>query len=161
VRRVLGTEVGEYLPALGLLLLTLGYLWIGHGYKPAVRAFPVGVAWVMVGLLALDLISRSATRPGRALLRWLNPAAGADQQPRPAARQVAAVLWVAGFAALLMLVGILDAVPLFVFASLRFRARRGWGACVLGAAGATFFVWVLFSVLLRLSLYPGLLFGGD
>ena len=159
MKRILGTPIVDYLPAFGLLLVTAGYLWIGSGYKPEVRAFPVGVAWVMVALLALDLATRTGTRAGRALLRWLNPAA-AEPQVQPPARQIAAVLWVAGFAALLLIVGILQAVPLFVVAALRFRARLGWGACVLGAAGATFFVWVLFSALLRLSLYPGLIFGG-
>lgn len=160
MKRILGTPVTEYLPAFGLLLVTLAYVWIGYGYKPLVRAFPVGVGWIMLGLLSLDLASRTRTRLGRALLHWLNPTAEAERPTRPLAREAAAVGWVAGFAALLVLVGILGAVPLFVFAALRWRGRRGWGACLLGAAGATFFIWVLFSALLRLALYPGLLFGG-
>lgn len=161
MRRILGTPVIEYLPAFGLLLLTFWYLWLGYSYKPEVRAYPVGVAWVMVGLLALDLASRTGTRLGRALLHWLNPATDAAREKRAQARQVDAVLWVAGFTALLVLVGIVGGVLIYVFAALRFRARRGLGACLFGAAGATLFIWALFSELLRLSLYPGLLFGGD
>ncbi len=157
---LLGSPLRQYLPALGLLAATAAYLWIGYGYKPEVRAFPVGVGWVMMALLALDLAARTGTRPGRALRRWLNPAADTDRTVLPLGRQLAAVLWVAGFAALLLLVGVLAAVPIFVFGSLRQRARRGLAACLGAAAGATLFVWVLFSVLLRLALYPGLLFGG-
>lgn len=160
MRRLLGTPIAAYVPAFGLLLVTIGYLWIGYGYKPEVRAFPEGVAWVMVVLLLLDLASRTETAAGRALLRWLNPAASTEPPPQPVRQQIAAVLWVAGFAALLVVLGILLAVPVFVFAALRLRARRGWGACVVATAGATVFVWLLFSVLLRLSLYPGLIFGG-
>jgi lipopolysaccharide export LptBFGC system permease protein LptF len=159
VRRILGTEIGDYLPALGALALTGFYLVLAYRYKPMVREFPAGVAWVMVGLLGLDLAARTQTRAGRALTRWLNPTTAAPE-PRALWPQLAACLWVAGFAALLVLIGILSAVPVFVFAALTFRARCGLGTAIFGAAGVTFFVWVLFSLLLRLSLYPGLLFGG-
>jgi hypothetical protein len=164
MRRILGTPVIDYLPALGLLIVTALYLAAAYGYKPTVRAFPAGVAWIMVVLLALDLASRTDTGAGRALAGWLNPAssrhAAEAESAYPLARQVAAVLWVAAFAAMLVLLGILCAVPLYVFAALRFRGERRYRTCVLGAAGATVFIWLLFSVLLRLSLYPGLVFGG-
>ncbi len=160
MKRVLGTPVADYLPALGLMVVTIVYLAIAAGYKPLVRAFPAGVAWVMLGLLALDLASRTGTRAGRLLTRWLNPAAAAAPPAQPVARQIAAVLWLAGFAALLVLVGILAAVPLYMFAALRWRGKRSMAACLAAAAGATLFVWLMFSELLRLSLYPGLLFGG-
>ncbi len=159
VKRIPDSKVTGYLPALGTLALTVWYLALAYHYKPEVQAFPAGVAWVMVVLLLLDLASRTPTPLGRALTRWLNPATTVADK-RALWPQLAAVLWVAGFAALLVVVGILSAVPLFVFSALRWRARRGIGPCILGAAGVTFFIWLLFSVLLRLSLYPGLLFGG-
>jgi hypothetical protein len=160
VRRILGTPAGAYLPALGLWLLTAIYLDMSYGYKPLVREFPAGVAWVMIILLTLDLASRTQTRLGRTLTRWLNPAADAPQPDRAAAREVSAILWIAGFTALLMLAGILCAVPLFIFATMRFRARRPYGTSLLAAAGATLVIWLLFEQLLRLSLYSGPLFGG-
>ena len=155
MRRVLGAPLAEYLPALGLLLFTAAYLALGYRYPPAVRAFPVGVAWIMLALLALDLAARTETRFGRAVQRWLNPAAASAART---GNPTAAILWLVGFAALLVLVGILAAVPIFVFASLRWRGRRAIATCALAAAAATLFIWFMFSVLLRLSLYSGLVF---
>ena len=163
MKRLLGTPAVEYLPALALWLLTALYLQAAYHYKPDVRAFPAGVAWVMLAFLTLDLVSRSQTRLGGALMRWLNPAAPTHpveaETPAPA-RQVAAVLWLVAFVALMVLVGILAAVPAYLFAALRWHGRRSYRACALGAAGATLFVWLLFSVVLRIALYPGLLFSG-
>ena len=156
MRRVLGAPLAEYLPALGLLLFTAAYLALGYRYPPAVRAFPVGVAWIMILLLVLDLSARTATGPGRVLQRWLNPEAASSP---PAGNATAAILWLIGFAALLVVAGILTAVPVFVFSSLRWRGKRSLGTCALAAAAATLFIWFMFSVLLRLGLYSGLLFG--
>ena len=159
MKRLFGTPVVDHLPAAALWAITVAYLDIAYGYKPAVRAFPAGVAWVMLALLTLDLVSHSGTRAGRALMRWLNPAAqGRESAPPP--RQISAISWLLLFATLLVTVGILAAVPMYLFSALRWRGRKSYRACVLGAAGATLFVWLLFSVVLRIALYPGLLFGG-
>ena len=160
--RVLGAPVGGYLPALGLAVAAAGYLAVAYGYPPEARAVPAMVAWGLIALLALDLASRSETRVGRALTRWLNPAAEpapAGAGPSPAA-SLAAILWVAGFAAALVLIGILCAVPLYVFGAMRWRGRRRFLACLAGGVGATLLVWLLFAVVLRLELYRGVLFGG-
>lgn len=164
MKRILGTPASAYLPAAALGLVTALYLVIAYRYKPMARAFPAGIAWIMLGLLALDLASRTETRAGAAITRWLNPASARGDEaapPRDATRrQVSAILWLCGFVVLLLLVGVLAAVPLYVFAALRWRAARAYGACLVGAAGATLFIWLLFSVLLRIALYPGMLFGG-
>ncbi len=164
MRRVFGTPLGEYLPALGLLAVTVGYLTIASGYAPLARAFPATVAWIMIVLLGLDLLSRTHTRVGTNLLRWLNP--GALDPPRAAERpgpssgaELSAALWILGFAATLVLLGILTAVPLYVFLAMRLRARKGFLASAAAAVGVSVFIWLLFAVLLRLNLYPGLLFG--
>ncbi len=139
------------------------YLALAYSYKPEVRAFPAGVAWVMLVLLSLDLASRTQTRVGvhediaRGSIRRCNvrrptaPGAEADQHR---------YFGSAGFAALMVAIGILAAVPVYVFAAMRWHGRRSYRACVAVAGGATLFVWLLFSVVLRLALYPGLVFGG-
>lgn len=163
MKRILGTPASDYLPASALWLVTALYLQTAYHYSPAVRAFPAGVAWIMLLFLTLDLVSRTKTRLGGLLMRWLNPAAPArpvEAEAPPPARQVAAVLWLVLLAALIVLVGILAAVPTYLFAALRWHGGRSYRACALGAAGATLFVWLLFSVVLRIALYPGLLFGG-
>ncbi len=162
MKRILGTPAADYLPAFGLLLVTMAYLAVAYSYAPDSRAVPVGVAWTMIGLLALDLLSRTRTRAGEALTRWLNPAAGeAEERRYPVLSQVSAVLWVILFVAALVLLGVLAAVPLYVFASTRLRGGRGTLTCLAIAAGAGLFIWLLFAVVLRLDLYPGLLFQGS
>jgi hypothetical protein len=51
--------------------------------------------------------------------------------------------------------------PLYVFAATRWRGGRPYWVCLLSAAGTLARIWFLFGWLLRLELYPGLLFGGQ
>lgn len=164
MKRVLGTPVTGYMPALGLLAVTAIYLVTAYQYSPDARAVPAGVAWVMMILVSLDLASRTRTKIGAALMHWLNPAGDADKQDAvkhyPVLKQIVAVAWIAGFAAAMLLIGILYAVPLYVFSSLLIQGRRPLLVCVGFAAAATLMIWLLFDVVLSLELYPGILFGG-
>ncbi len=164
MRRMFGTPAMEYLPPLALLGITICYLVLAYGYAPDSRLVPAGVAWAMIGLL-LDLAARSRSRLGDIVNRWLNSAAvsrGApkDDSPRPLGRQIMAALWVAGFTLALVLIGILAAVPVYVFASLRLRGRRPFGVCLAISASTALLIWLLFAVVLRIDLYPGLLATG-
>jgi len=116
------------------------------------------VGGIMAIFLVLDLASRSDTAWGRVLKQRLNRVP--ERPDYPVRRQIESVSWIAGFAAMLVLIGILAAVPLFVFAFLRWRGKLSIAASVLGGTGATLFVWLLFALMLRLTLYPGLIFGG-
>jgi len=162
VKQVLGTPVSDYLPASGLLVLTILYLATAYTYPPDARAVPAGVAWVMLVLVILDLVSRTRTAVGTVLMHWLNPAGDADKMLEhkryPALKQIGAVLWVAGFAAAMVLIGILYAVPLYVFSSLYLRGRRSLLLAAGVSAGATAMIWLLFVAVLGLELYPGVLF---
>lgn len=162
MKRLLGASLGEYLPALGLVVITSIYLALAYGYPEKARIFPAKVAWVMLGLLTLDLLSRTETRLGLAVRRALNPAAQEHRAAHVASawRQASAILWLAGFVTAILLIGILTAVPLYVFAAIRFRGGRGYGIAIAAAAGATLFIYLLFGAVLRLNLYPGILFGG-
>lgn len=165
MKRVLGTPVTDYMPALGLLAVTAIYLVTAFQYSPDARAVPAGVAWVMLILILLDLVSRTRTKIGAALMHWLNPSGDADKQDAvkryPVLKQLVAVAWVAGFAAAMLLIGILYAVPLYVFSSLLIQGRRPFIVCAGFAAAATLMIWLLFDVVLSLELYPGILFGGS
>jgi hypothetical protein len=153
------------MPAVGLLVLTIGYLATAYRYTPDARAVPAGVAWVMLVLVILDLVSRTRTIVGATLMHWLNSAGDADKMADhkryPALKQIGAVLWIAGFAAAMVLIGILYAVPAFVFSSLLLRGRRPLWVCVLTAAGAALMIWALFVLVLQLELYPGILFAAS
>ena len=164
MRRAFGTPIVDYMPALVLWLLTAAYLITAYGYDAESRVMPALVAWAMLLLLLLDLISRTQTRFGQALTRWPNPGAaqvkGASTDPNMTRKQFAAVLWLAGFATALLLIGVLYAVPVYVFASLRLRGRRSYLVCLTAGAGMALLVWLLFAMLLQLNLYPGLLLQG-
>ncbi|HXJ03062.1 MAG TPA: tripartite tricarboxylate transporter TctB family protein, partial [Micropepsaceae bacterium] len=165
VKQVFGTPVTDYLPALGLLALTIFYLATAYQYSADARAVPAGVAWVMLILVILDLVSRTRTAVGETLMHWLNPAGDpdklAERKHYTAMKQIGAVLWIAAFAAAMVLIGILYAVPLYVFASLFFRGKRPLLLAIAVAAGATAMIWLLFVAVLGLELYPGMLFSGS
>ena len=165
MKQVFGTPVTDYLPALGLLALTIFYLATAYQYSADARAVPAGVAWVMLILVILDLVSRTRTAVGETLMHWLNPAGDpdklAERKHYTAMKQIGAVLWIAAFAAAMVLIGILYAVPLYVFASLFFRGKRPLLLAIAVAAGATAMIWLLFVAVLGLELYPGMLFSGS
>jgi hypothetical protein len=160
MRRALAGAVADITPALALLIVTIAYLIVAYQYSPASRAFPVMVAWSMIVLLTLDLISRTPTKLGHAVTRWLNPASAAAETTRINRNDIVAVLWVAGFVTALVVVGVPYAVLLFVFASARWRGKRSYAVSILLAVATMMVIWLLFTRLLRIELFPGLLLGG-
>ena len=160
MKRVLGTPVVDYLPALVMVAITIGYLAIAYTYTEQARLFPVPVGWLMLLLLAFDLVSRTKTPTGEMLTKLLNPAAEAEgAEPRfPVLRQLSAILWVAFFTAAMVLIGIMAAVPLYVFGSMRFHGRKSYSTSLIAAVCVTAFTWVLFAFALQVELYPGMLF---
>jgi Tripartite tricarboxylate transporter TctB family len=140
----------KHLPAVGLAIFTAIFLAAAYMYPPQARAFPVAVAWVTLVLVAMDTtmdITKSR----------LNPAV-ASEALRSLGGPFVAVAWLAAFALMLVLIGILYTVPLYVIASLRFRGGRPWFTCLWIAALVTGGIWLLFAVVLRLDLYPGYFF---
>ncbi len=160
MKRVLGTPLVEYLPALVMLAVTIGYLMMAYTYTVQARLFPVPVGWLMLLLLALDLVSRTKTPIGETLTRLLNPAAEVEgAEPRfPILRQLSAMFWVAFFTAALVLIGIMYAVPLYVFGSMRFHGKKSYLTSLIAAVCVTAFTWLLFAFALQVELYPGALF---
>jgi hypothetical protein len=160
VKRVLGTPVVEYIPALALIAVSIGYLAVAYTYSEQARLFPVPVGWLMLALLTLDLVSRTRTPAGFTLTRWLNPAAeGEGPEGRfPVMRQFSAIIWVGIFTVALVLIGIMYAVPLYVFGSMRFHGRKSYLTSLVAAACVTAFTWLLFAFALQVELYPGALF---
>ena len=159
MKTILGTRVLDYLPALGLLALTVLYLAAAYGYDPRAREIPVAVGWVMFALVLLDLVSRTNTPVGHAVLRFLNPAAeDAPEEHYPMPRQASALGWVFLYTALLVFIGVLYATPLYVFGSMRFHGKRSYSTSLVSAVVVTGFTYLLFQVALSVDLYPGMLF---
>jgi hypothetical protein len=163
--RAFGTEISEYLPAAGAAAVAAVYLGAAYRYSPDARAAPLLIGWTVIVLAALDIVSRTQTSIGRALSGFLNPVTNRPRQshgaaPQPAAKQIMAIVWIAGFVAAFALIGAALAIPLYVFAATRWRGGRPFAVCLLSAAVTLAGIWFLFAWLLRLELYPGLLFGG-
>jgi hypothetical protein len=163
--RAFGTELSEYLPATGAAVVAAVYLGAAYRYSPEARAAPLLIGWAVIALAALDIVSRTQTPLGRALSSFLNPVTnrqrhGHGAEPRPAGKQIMAIAWIAGFVAAFALIGAALAIPLYVFAATRWRGGRPFAVCLLSAAVTLAGIWFLFAWLLRLELYPGVLFGG-
>jgi Tripartite tricarboxylate transporter TctB family len=160
VKRVLGTPLVEYVPATLMVAATIVYLAVAYSYTEQARLFPVPVGWLMLALLALDLVSRTKTPIGETLTRWLNPAAETEtaEAPSPLSVQLSAIFWVALFTLALVLIGIMYAVPLYVFGSMRFHGRKSYLTSLIAAVCVTVFTWLLFAFALQVELYPGALF---
>jgi hypothetical protein len=153
----------RYLPPLVVLAVTAGFLVLTYRLPPAARAMPVLVGWAALVLASIDLVSRTHGRFGHALMKALNPA-GLKEEEAEAPAGVWALATGIGLVVLLLtaflLLGVLIAAPLTIFTALIVANRRELISSLLIAGGATAIIWLLFSVLLRLHLYPGLLFGG-
>ncbi len=163
--RAFGTELSEYLPAAGAAAVAAVYLGAAYQYSPEARAAPLLIGWTVIVLALLDIVSRTRTPIGRALSAVLNPVTnrprhGHGAEPQPAAKQIMAIAWIAGFVAAFALIGAALAIPIYVFAATRWRGGRPFAVCLLSAALTLAGIWFLFAWLLRLELYPGLLFGG-
>jgi hypothetical protein len=165
MKTLFGTPFAEYLfPAL-IWLLALGFLLLAAGFSPMSREVPILVGWATLGLTTVDLFSRTRVRAAEALARWLNPGVRvADPKADKATsrpRLAMAVGGIVGFVAALVLAGVLCAVPVFLFVALFWGGKCRFATSVIIMALVTAFIWALFAGLLRLELYPGLLFGGD
>jgi hypothetical protein len=163
--RAFGTELSEYLPAAGAAAVAAVYLGAAYQYSPEARAAPLLIGWSVIVLAALDIVSRTQTPIGRAISGFVNPVTNRLRHshggaPQPAGKQIMAIVWIAGFVAAFALVGAALAIPLYVFAATRWRGGRPFAVCLLSAAVTLAGIWFLFAWLLRLELYPGLLFGG-
>jgi len=163
--KAFGTPVIDYFPAVAAAVAAAFYLAAAYGYSPDARAAPLLIGWSVIAFAFLDALSRTATPIGATLTRLFNPVTAprhgsASHATYPLVRQLSAVAWIAGFVAAFALIGAVFAIPLYVFAATRLRGGRPWLVSAISAAATLAGVWLLFSKLLRLELYPGLLFGG-
>ena len=151
-----------YLPSLVLWLATIVYLTTAWSYNADARLFPLLIGAVLFVLLPLDILSIADTPFGARLRGLLNPGAALpnsdESDAQPMRRQAVALAFVFGFAGLLIVIGVLAAIPLYVVASVKFLGRRSWWLSLATGAILGLFTYLLFVVALGIELYPGVLF---
>lgn len=156
----------NFAPPLVLLAVTLVFTVAAYGYPPASREVPLLVCYILMVLIALDIISRTSSRSGYFVRKFLNPGSGLTDLPKnkedeehpSGQRELLAVGWVAAFTAGVMLVGILPSVPVYLASYMIFEGRKKPLFSILIAAAVVLFLWVSFEEILSIPLYRGILF---
>ena len=157
MRAVFDRPPSHYLLSAGMGAAATAFLITALSYGPDARTFPAVIAFVLLGLTALDFLGLTNTGAGRAVRGLLNPVIKIDPNPEPLSRQAASVLSLAGLALALVLLGIEIAVPVYLLLALRLRAKRPWVSALAITAGVCIAAWLLFVTALRLELYRGYL----
>ena len=144
-----------------LLLAMAGVLIVSYGYEPAERALPVLVAWTTIALLILEVLVQGGTPAGRRIDRLLQ---GNDAGPEPERAPPVAVLihafgWPGLLVALTVLIGILPAVLVYVFFSLKVAGGKSLRQAMAIAVALTGLSWLLFEWTMSYRLFRGVLMG--
>ena len=142
------------LPSVAILVFVIAYL--GSGYLTlgsASRFVPLLVGSVTLLLLLIDMLRT---------LRARGVVVGNDTNTVsvPPVRELQAIAYVAGAAAGIYLLGFAVTIPIYLFTSIAFFGKQSTRTAVAVALLTSLTIYLLFEVLLRYKLYPGLLFGG-
>lgn len=143
-----------------LLLVMAGFLIASFGYRPEARSLPVLVAGVTIGLLLLEILVQTGTTAGRGIERLFGGRRDAARPAESAPMTKAllyAIVWPGFLLGMLLLVGMLPAVLVYVFLSLKVAGRKSVPRALTTAVAVTVFAWVLFEWGLSYELYRGVL----
>jgi hypothetical protein len=158
--------------ALSLILLAVfaAALFMAQGFRAQARLFPtvIAVAGLAFALTQLGQeVRRAVTRPSDAQQQEAAaPTAEGDPEelPEPIApevrqRRALAILgWILAFILFIWLIGFMTAVPIFVFAYLRFGARESWPVSLAYGIGSGAIFYVLFGKIVRIPFEEGFVF---
>jgi hypothetical protein len=117
-------------------------------WPPKAALFPLvmGIPLLVLALVQLVIELREPQR--------------AEGPPGTARTALAILAWMAGFIALVLLIGFPLAVPLLIFAYLRIAGRESWLLSIALAVAAWGIFHLLFEKLLHFPFEAGLLIGG-
>lgn len=153
----------RFAPPVAVLVFSAAFLALTFQLPVAARSAPLMVAWVTLLLAVIDIGTRLDNPLGQFLMRMLNPAGLLEGERAPSARDVRHALHAMGLMAVLvvalLLLGVLLASALFIAGAYLLGGASRWLAVIV-AVVFTSVLGLVFAVLLQLSLFPGLLFGG-
>ena len=157
-------RLSTYLVPALVLALSVGFLLSAYAYEGRTRQVPVLVGWILLGLCVLDVVAASATRAGTAVRAFF---AGTvvgerndDMANYPVGKAIVAMLWPTAFLVTVVLIGLVAAIPIYVFLFVLIQGRSGVGRALLASVITTGCIYLLFEKLLRYEMYQGVLFAG-
>lgn len=137
---------GAALFSLGLAALAAYAVYAALRWPPKAALFPLTMGVPLLVLAAAQIVIDLRDPP--------------DPAPAQARRRTFTVFaWMAGFIALVLLLGFPIAVPVFVFSYLAMESREGWVVSAAAAAAAWGLFHLLFQRLLHFPFAAGLLQG--
>ncbi len=137
----------------------VGVLIKSYAYEPAVRALPVLVAWTTIVLLFLEIMVQDRTSLGIRIKSLLQSEEDNDEFGNvPISRAlIYAVGWPGFLVVLTALIGILPAVSIYIFLSLKIVACKTAQRALIIASVVTTLSWVFFEWIMSYQLYRGML----
>lgn len=140
----------------GLVTASLGgYVVMSLGFPGLARLFPlvVGIPGAILAAtqFALDLRGRPARGGDTATGRGRRTAAAAWAQ------ELGVLWWAAALVALTLALGFGASIPLFLALFLRIRGKESWPVTAALAGAGWAFIYLVFSVGMKVFLFPGLL----
>lgn len=148
-----------------ILVLILGYaVYDGFSFDAAARRLPliVGIPSFILSVIVLvtELISRKAGRAtrGRSMEGFRRETELTLEERKAESKKELWIMgWLFGLLALILVFGLLWAVPIFLVLFLWLGAHQSWKTIICLSAGAWVVVYMVFVFVFRLPLYEGLL----
>ena len=158
--------LSRLVPAAVPLALAAVFLVWSYAYDGRAHTVPMLIGWCAVVLTILDIVAQTETAVGKFLNgllsgRPLDSSTSADGAETGAAPALVACAWIAGFVALVGVVGFIAAIPVYTLAFMRLQGRRPWRHAVITAILITAVTWIVFEQLLRYKVFEGVIFGGQ
>jgi len=154
----------NYLVPVSILVLSVGFLLSAYGYEGRTRQVPVLVGWVLAALCILDVIAASGTRAGDAVRAFFTGTIAGERSDElwdyPVGKVIIAMAWPTAFLVVVVLIGLVAAIPIFVFLFVLIQGRSKVQRALLASAITTGCIYVLFEKVLNYEMYQGILFAG-
>jgi hypothetical protein len=144
-------HVSELSLNLALLIFVGVFFIFSLSLSPVGRFLPLPMALITLLLLLFEAVGRV----------WEARTKGLDQTPGfPAAQEKkrsegVVIVWLTGYAAAILALGLVWASMLWVTFYLHFMARKSWRTSFLAGVALGIAVYAPFSLLLDISIYPG------
>lgn len=158
MNRKIASRAAPLAVALVLAGVAVVVLATAYTYSRSSGLFPVFTGWIFLVLTLLEVgVQVNVLRNPVSV----SPHSTGDIGEASAdLRSYGGFAWLGMFLAAIYLVGFLAAIPVFVFAFVRFSAQQAWLRSALVALLATAFVYCIFVWLLEYRLFSGTLHGG-